>query len=141
MEEDTEPIEWGDMDPSFRSLLETTPAVLDAYKTLKNPKKTAKLDVETRPFQPSSNVEVPPPSTTVTVPDTVKSDDIRAVIQHYHDTSVRTAQQTHSRGNHPTFGKKYSSAVFGATDPHLFGSRATEEISHYLLYNVVQHLP
>ena len=57
MEEDTEPIEWGDMDPSFRSLLESTPAVLEAYKTLKNPKKMAKLDVGARTFQPSTNVE------------------------------------------------------------------------------------
>ena len=43
MEEDTEPIEWGDMDPAFRTLLETTPAMLEAYKTLRNPKKMAKL--------------------------------------------------------------------------------------------------
>ena len=62
MEEDTEPIEWGDMDPSFRSLLESTPAMLEAYKTLKNLKKMAKLDAETRTFQASTNVEVPAPS-------------------------------------------------------------------------------
>ena len=43
MEEDAEPIEWGDMDPAFRALLESTPAMLEAYKTLRNAKKMAKL--------------------------------------------------------------------------------------------------
>ena len=71
MEEDTEPIEWGDMDPAFRSLLESTPAMLEAYKTLRNPKKMAKLDTATSSFQPSTNVEVPEPSLTVSIPDTV----------------------------------------------------------------------
>ena len=61
--------------------------MLEAYKTLKNLKKMAKLDAATRSFQASTNVEVPAPSSTVTIPDSVKADDIKAVIQYYHDTS------------------------------------------------------
>ena len=94
---DDEPIEWGDMDPSFRQFLESTPAVLEAYKTLKNPKKMAKLGVPTRIFQATTHVEVPAPSSTVTIPDTVKSDDIKAVIQHYHDTSVQPSTELLSK--------------------------------------------
>ena len=77
------------MDPSFRSLLQSTPAMLEAYKTLRNPKKMAKLDTTTSSFQPSTNVEVPEPSLTVSLPDTVSVDNIKAVIQHYHDTAVQ----------------------------------------------------
>ena len=89
MEEDTEPIEWGDMDPAFKSLPEPTPAMLEACKTLTNPKKMAKLDAATRSFQASTSVEVPEPSPTVTIPDSVSADNIQAVIQHFHDTSVQ----------------------------------------------------
>ena len=63
--------------------------MLEAYKTLKNPKKMAKLDTTTSSFQPSTNVEVPEPSVTVSLPDTVSVDNIKAVIQHYHDTAVQ----------------------------------------------------
>ena len=89
MEEDTEPIEWGDMDPSFRGLLESTPAMLEAYKTLKNPQKMAKVDTTTSSFQPSTNVEVPEASLTVSLPGTVSVDNLKAVIQHYHYTAVQ----------------------------------------------------
>ena len=83
----------------------STPAVLEAYKTLKNPKKVAKLDVSTRTFQASTNVEVPAPLLhSHYTPDTVKSDDIKAVIQHYHDTSVQPSIELpskHIRGRLP----------------------------------------
>ena len=87
MEEDTEPLEWGDMDPALKSLLESTSAMLEAYKTLKNPKKMAKLDAATRSFQASTNVELPEPTSTANIPDSVSVDNIKAVIQHCHDTS------------------------------------------------------
>ena len=83
-----EPLEWGDMDPAFRSLLEST-AMLEAHKILKSPKKIAKLDTTTRSFQASTNVEVPEPAPTVNIPDSASVDNIKAVIQHYHDTSVQ----------------------------------------------------
>ena len=89
MEEDTKPIEWVDMDPAFNTLLESTPAMLEACKTLKNPKKMAKPDAATKSFQASTNVEVPEPSPAVTIPDSVSADNIKAVIQHYRDTSVQ----------------------------------------------------
>ena len=63
--------------------------MLEAYKILKDPKKMAKLDAATSSFQPSTNVEVPEPSLTVSIPDTVSVDNIKAVIQHYHDTAVQ----------------------------------------------------
>ena len=69
MEEDeTEPIEWGDMDPSFARMLQSTPSMLQAYKALRSPKKMAKLDTAFGSFQPSTNVALPEPSPTVTLP-------------------------------------------------------------------------
>ena len=38
-EDDSEPIEWGDMDPAFARMLQSTPALLSAFKTLRSPKK------------------------------------------------------------------------------------------------------
>ena len=49
----------------------------------------AKLDTTTRSFQASTNVEVPEPAPIVNIPDWVGVDNIKAVIQHYHDTSVQ----------------------------------------------------
>ena len=53
------------------------------------PKQMAKLDTTTRSFQASTNVELPEPTPTVNIPDSVSVDNIKAVIQHYHDTSVQ----------------------------------------------------
>ena len=60
--DDSEPIEWGDMDPSFAKMLQSTPSMLQAYP----PKKMAKLDTSLGSFQPSTNVAIPEPSPTVT---------------------------------------------------------------------------
>ena len=38
-EEDDEPIEWGDMDPSFSKMLQSTPSMLAAYKALRSLRK------------------------------------------------------------------------------------------------------
>ena len=35
---DTDPIEWGDMDPNFRQALQDSPELLKAYNTVRNPK-------------------------------------------------------------------------------------------------------
>ena len=128
---DDEPIECGDMDPSFRRLLESSPAVLEAYKTFKNPKKMAKLDVSTRTFQPSTDVEVPAFSSTVTIPDTVKSDDIKAVIQHYHDTSAQPSLELLSKHIREEVTQGLG-RIFGTADPDLRGSRATEKTGYHL---------
>ena len=88
-EDDSEPIEWGDMDPAFARLLQSTPALLSAFKTLRSPKKMAKLDIATVSFQPSTNVALPEPSPAVTLPDSVTLDNIKDTIRSYHDTTVQ----------------------------------------------------
>ena len=87
--DDSEPIEWGDMDPAFARLLQSTPALLSACKTLRSPKKMAKLDIATVSFQPSTNVALPEPSPAVTLPDSVTLDNIKDTIRSYHDTTVQ----------------------------------------------------
>ena len=88
-EDDTEPIEWGDMDLSFARMLQSTPFMLQAYKALRSPKKMAELDTSLGSFEPSTNVVVPEPSPTVTLPDSVTLENIKDTIQNYHDTTVQ----------------------------------------------------
>ena len=40
-DDDTEPIEWGDMDPACARMLQTTPSMLQAFKIAQSPKKLA----------------------------------------------------------------------------------------------------
>ena len=61
-DEEEEPIEWGDMDPSFSKMLQSTPSMLAAYKALRSPKKMAKLDSTTGSFQLSTDISMPEPS-------------------------------------------------------------------------------
>ena len=90
MEEDeSEPIDWGDMDPSFARMLQSTPSMLQAYKALRSPKKMAKLDTVLGSVQPSTNVALPEPSPTVTLPDSVTLENIKDTIQNYRDTTVQ----------------------------------------------------
>ena len=89
MEEDEEePIEWGDMDPSFARMLQSTPSMLQAYKALRSPKKMAKLDTSLGSFQPSTNVTLPELSPSITLPDSVTLDNIKETIQS-HETTVQ----------------------------------------------------
>ena len=88
-EDDSEPIEWGDMDPSFARMLQSTPSMLQAYKALRSPKKMAKLDTALGSFQPSTNVALPEPAPTVTLPESVTLENIKDTIQNYHDTTVQ----------------------------------------------------
>ena len=148
MEEDTEPMEWGDMDPAFKRLLESTPAMLEAYKTLNNPKQMAKLDAATGSFQAGINVEVPESSPIVTIPDSVSADIIKAVIQHYRETSVQPSTDLLSKHireevSNPQIGKEHALAVPRTSDLDLLGSRTTAKISHSLqcpsFHEHVQH--
>ena len=61
-ETDTDPIEWGDMDPNFRQALQNSPDLLKAYNTVRNPKKVARLDPATNSFTPTTNIDLPFPS-------------------------------------------------------------------------------
>ena len=88
-EDDSEPIEWGDMDPSFARMLQSTPSMLQAYKALRSPKKMAKLDTALGSFQPSTNVALPEPAPTVTLPESITLENIKDTIQNYHDTTVQ----------------------------------------------------
>ena len=63
---DEEPIEWGDMDPSFARMLQNTPSMLQAYEALRTPKK---MDLGS--FQPRTNLTLPEPSSSVTLPDPI----------------------------------------------------------------------
>ena len=85
----TEPVEWADMDPSFARRLQSTLSMLAAYKALRSPKKMAKLDTSLGSFQPSTNVALPEPSPTVSLPDSVTLENIKDTIQNYHDTTVQ----------------------------------------------------
>ena len=88
-DEDEEPIEWGDMDPAFSRMLQSTPSMLTAYKALRAPKKMAKLDASTGSFQPSTDLPMPEASPEVKFPETVTLENLRSTIQHYHDTSIQ----------------------------------------------------
>ena len=68
-DEDEEPIEWGDMDPSFSRMLQSTPSMFTAYKALRTPKKMAKLDASTSSFQPSTDLPMPEVSPEVKFPE------------------------------------------------------------------------
>ena len=88
-DEDEEPIEWGDMDPAFSRMLQSTPSMLAAYKALRAPKKMAKLDASTGSFQPSTDLPMPEVSPEVKFPEIITLDNLRSTIQHYHETSVQ----------------------------------------------------
>ena len=87
--DEEEPIEWGDMDPSLARMLQSTPSMLQAHKALRTPKKMAKLDTSLGSFQPSTNVILPEPSPSVTLPESVTLDNIKETIQNYHETTVQ----------------------------------------------------
>ena len=72
-DEDEEPIEWGDMDPSFSRMLQSTPSMLAAYKALRTPKKMAKLDASTSSFQPSTDLPMPEVSPEVKFPESYEA--------------------------------------------------------------------
>ncbi|OLP84664.1 hypothetical protein AK812_SmicGene34443 [Symbiodinium microadriaticum] len=85
---DTDPIEWGDMDPNFRQALQDSPELLKAYNTVRNPKKIAKLDPATISFTPTTNVELPPPSVE-TPPPQVTMENLSTVLATYHEQTVQ----------------------------------------------------
>ena len=85
---DTDPIEWGNMDPNFRQALQDSPELLKAYNTVRNPKKIAKLDPATISFTPTTNVELPPPSVE-TPPPQVTMENLSTVLATYHEQTVQ----------------------------------------------------
>ena len=92
-DEDEEPIEWGDMGPSFSRMLQSTPSMLAAYKALRTPKKMAKLDASTGSFQPSTDIPMPEVSPDVKLPENITPDNLRSTLQHYHETSVQPSME------------------------------------------------
>ena len=100
-DEDEEPIEWGDMDPSFSRMLQSTPSMLAAYKALRTPKKMANLDASTGSFQLGTDLPMPEVSPDVKLPESITLENLRSTIQHYHDTSVQPSlQQNNQRGSY-----------------------------------------
>ena len=85
---DSDPIEWGDMDPNFRQALQDSPELLKAYNTVRNPKKVAKLDPATISFTPTTNIELPPPSVE-TPPPQVTMENLSTVLATYHEQTVQ----------------------------------------------------
>ena len=110
--------------------------MLEAYKTLKNPKKMAKLDTSTGPFQVSTNVEVPEPSPSVSLPASVSSDNIKAVIQHCHETAVLPSLDLLSKHIREEvtqeLGRNTLLQKLGHQTLDFNRSRATAKISHHL---------
>ncbi|OLP86464.1 hypothetical protein AK812_SmicGene32432 [Symbiodinium microadriaticum] len=85
---DSDPIEWGDMDPNFRQALQNSPELLKAYNTVRNPKKVAKLDPATISFTPTTNIDLPPPSVE-TPPPQVTMENLSTVLAQYHEQTVQ----------------------------------------------------
>ena len=85
---DSDPIEWGDMDPNFRQALQNSPELLKAYNTVRNPKKVAKLDPATISFTPTTNIDLPPPSVE-TPPPQVTMENLSTVLATYHEQTVQ----------------------------------------------------
>ena len=85
---DTDPIEWGDMDPNFRQALQDSPELLKAYNTVRNPKKVARLDPATNSFTPTTDIELPPPSVE-TPPPQVTMENLSTVLAQYHEQTVQ----------------------------------------------------
>ena len=85
---DSDPIEWGDMDPNFRQALQNSPELLKAYNTVRNPKKVAKLDPATISFTPTTNIELPPPSVE-TPPPQVTMENLSTVLATYREQTLQ----------------------------------------------------
>ena len=85
---DTDPIEWGDMDPNFRQALQNSPNLLKAYNTVRNPKKVARLDPATNSFTPTTNIDLPFPSVE-TPPPQVTMENLSTVLAQYHEQTVQ----------------------------------------------------
>ena len=85
-EEDSE-IEWGDMDPEAARNLQSE--MVRAYKTLKNPRKLARLDPTTQTFEATPHTNLPPPSCEPSLPDTITIDNLKQIITKYHEETVQ----------------------------------------------------
>ena len=85
---DTDPIEWGDMDPNFRQALQNSPDLLKAYSTVRNPKKVARLDPATNSFTPTTNIDLPLPSVE-TPPPQVTMENLSTVLAQFHEQTVQ----------------------------------------------------
>ena len=85
-EEDSE-IEWGDMDPEAASNLQFE--MVKAYKTLKNPRKLARLDPTTKTSEATPHANLRPPSCEPSLPDTITMDNLKQIITKYHEETVQ----------------------------------------------------
>ena len=122
-DDDEEPTEWGDMDPSFSRMLQSTPSMLAVYKALRTPRKMAKLDATTVSFQPSITLE-----------------NLRSTIQHYHDTSVQPSLELLNK----TLREEVTRRVERSELHQLLGSyslsamEAEQQRRSVLIYNIPQ---
>ena len=76
------------MDPNFKEALQSSPELLRAYNTVRNPRQVAHLDLITNSFTPTTNVDLPAPSVEIPLHQ-VTVENLSTVLAQHHEHTVQ----------------------------------------------------